>query len=295
MKRRILFIVLLVITWQGHAEQFLEAGLRIGLSHWISEPVYVSSQAGLHTGLQLSYTYISPRVVGVRTGLTLDRHQAGFGKHDYEDTYSTIDVDGQQMDIAYTIGNLRERQAVGSVSVPLQLVFDFKPFYWSLGPRVSFPFLARWKQTAEQASLSVYYPDYNTRVEDSYQLAASRSFKQVADGSLVLPAVHWWVGTELAYALSLGRLSPRWNAYLMVGLYFDYCFTGITPAHSTAESLMMLTDTRNGFPLQRIMTPVAEANHQGQKMVKHYSMMDVGVKLSYTLSPISRNRTCKCL
>ena len=61
----------------------------------------------------------------------------------------------------------------------------------------------------------------------------------------------------------------------------------------------MLTDTRDGFPLQRILTPVIEANRQGSKLVTNVGMYDLGIKISYAISPYdplkAAKRTCHCL
>jgi hypothetical protein len=85
----------------------------------------------------------------------------------------------------------------------------------------------------------------------------------------------------------------------MVGAYFDYCFSLLSPAASTAESLLMLSDTRDGFPLQRVLTPVIEANRQGKKLVNGCRMFDVGIKISYAISPYDAHekakKSCNCL
>ena len=66
-----------------------------------------------------------------------------------------------------------------------------------------------------------------------------------------------------------------------------------------AESLIMLTDTRDGFPLQRVLTPVLEANRQGRKLVTDCSLFDVGIKISYAISPYDAHekakKSCNCL
>jgi hypothetical protein len=89
------------------------------------------------------------------------------------------------------------------------------------------------------------------------------------------------------------------RSYLIVGAYFDYCFTKYTPSQSDAASLIRLTDTRDGFPLQRLLTPVMEGNRQGRKLVNDCTLFDVGVKISYALTPYNSQRrsshSCNCL
>lgn len=63
----------------------------------------------------------------------------GFGKVNYEDSYSTIDVDNEQMDISYSIGNLRERYTYWSVGVPVQLAWNYDRFTLYTGVKAVLP------------------------------------------------------------------------------------------------------------------------------------------------------------
>lgn len=291
-------ILLLCLSLSVRAEHVFEAGLHGGAAGWNAQTNYVTPRVGFHGGAQIYYTYFSPRIIGLRTGVTFDCHQPGFGKLNYEDSYSTIDVEDQQMEIDYLIGQLREKQTIWSVGVPIQLAFSKKRFSFFVGAKAVFPLANKWKQTVENAALSVYYPAYDNRVYDSYPLAASRDFSMVKEGRLTLPKVQWWLSLELSYAIPLNTWAVHYRSYLMVGAYFDYCFTKYTPAHSNAESLFMLTDTRDGFPLQRVLTPVMEADRQGRKLVKDCSLIDVGIKISYAIAPFKPHKsafsTCHC-
>lgn len=298
MRKFLLYIVLLPMM--VYAEHLFEVGAHGGVAGWSSKTVYVNKQVGFHGGAQVYYNYLSPYVIGFRTGLTLDCHQAGFAKTNYEDQYTTIDVDNQRMEIDYTIGRLTERYTSWSVGVPLQLAFSYDQFLFMIGGKAVFPMSTAWKQKVTNAALSVYYPDYNNRVEESFPLAASRDFTMTNSGKRNLPKVQWWLAAELSYRIPLHTWSRRYRSYIIVGAYFDYCFTQYSPVHSHAESLIMLTDTREGFPLQRLLTPVMEAARQRRQLVSQCSLFDVGIKLSYALSPYDRETRqksfpCRCL
>ena len=299
MKRIYLILSLFFMPFSLRAEHLFEAGVHGGIAGWNAQSHYVSPRVGFHGGAQIYYTYLSPRVIGLRTGVTFDSHHPGFGKMNYEDHYSTIDVENQQMDIDYTIGNLYEKYSIWSVGVPVQLAFTKKRFTFYAGAKAVFPLPSQWKQTADKAALSVYYPYYDNRIYESYPLSASRDFKQANEGKMTLPKVQWWLALELNYTIPLNTWATRFRSYLMVGAYFDYCFSKHTPSRSMAESLMMLTDTRDGFPLQRVLTPVLEANRQGRKLVTDCSLFDVGIKISYAISPYDAHsaakKSCNCL
>ena len=297
--RRYLLAILLLLPAMSRAEHVFEAGLHGGVAGWSAQPIYVEKQVGLHAGGHIYYSWFSPKIVGLRTGITLDNHNMGFGKSNYEDAYSTIDVENQQMDISYHIGRLKEQYSILSVGVPMQIGFSKKNFTFWLGAKVNFPLQGTWNQTIEDAGLSVYFPDYDNRVDDSYALGASPSFQENTKGKIPLPKVQWWGTLELNYAISLNTWASHYRSYIMIGAYLDYCFTKITPDANDAKSLIMLTDTRDGLPLQRVCTSILEGNRQGHKLVREGTMFDVGVKISYAISPYDPHKdakhSCNCL
>ena len=146
--------------------------------------------------------------------------------------------------------------------IPLQLAWSYDQFVLFTGAKAVFPLSCRWQQRVDNAALSVYYPKYDNRIEDSYPLAASRDFSMTDAGKMAQPKVQWWLSLELNYTIPLQLLSRKCMANIMVGLYFDYCLSNLTPEHSDARSMIMLTDTRDGFPLQRLLTPVINSNRQ---------------------------------
>ena len=297
--RRLMLSIVLLLPLMAHAEHLFEIGVHGGVAGWSSQPVYVQSQLGVNGGAQLYYNYLSPYVIGFRIGLSCDYHQAGFRKINYEDHYSTIDVENQQMEVDYLIGNLSERYTTWSIGVPVQLAFSAKNVLFLAGIKAAFPLTNSWKQSAENAALSVFYPAYDNRVYEAYPLAASRNFAMYNEGRLALPKVLWWATAELSYKIPINKNSRTHNSYIVVGVYGDYCLSKFTPARSDAVSMIMLTDTRDGFPLQRILMPVMEANRQGQKLVSQMALFDVGIKISYAISPYDassqpKTTPCRC-
>lgn len=292
-------VIWLFVPIMAHAEHVFELGLHGGVAAWYAQTIYVNKKPGLHAGAHLYYGYLSPHVVGFRTGLTFDYHQSGLIKWDYEDAYSTIDVEDQQMDVSYKIGWLNEQYTTYSLGIPLQLSLTRNRFSFLVGPKLVFPLRCRWTEKAEDAALSVYYPDYDNRIYESFPLAASRSFNQSNEGQLSLPTVQWWLAAELNYAFPVSTWADKHQSYIMIGVYVDFCLSKIRPTQSEAESLLMLTDTRDGFPLQRIMTPMIEANRQGRRLVGEVMPYEVGLKISYSIVPATSRyhsgKHCNCL
>ena len=285
MKAFKLIIACLFVSLAGHAEHLFEVGLRAGMASYNAQCHYVSPVSGLHGGVQLSYAYHSPYVVGVRVAAIAERSQAGFSKIDYTDSYSVIDVENEEMQVDYTIGRLDERYTTWSVGIPVQLAIARKNFYLYCGPKMVFPVQSQWSERAERAALSVYYPQRDNRVYESYPLAASTSFREAQDGYMqTAPKVQFWLAAELGYDIRI-HTGARTISYLSIGVYADYCFSSIAAEPSERISLLMLSDTREGFPLHRILTPVVAAQRQGIRLVSSWHPFDFGVKISYRIAP----------
>lgn len=286
MRKHQVIVVLLFVPLMAHAAHLFEAGLRVGMADYRAQCTYVAPLPDVHAGFVLSYSYHSTHIVGLRLGATIDRHKAGFGKTDYTDSYTTIDVENELMQVDYSIGRLRELYTIWSVGFPLQLALSWNGLNAYIGPKVVFPLQQTWNENADQAALSVYYPDRDNRVYESYPLAASRSFKMAQDGKNSGLRIQWWLAVELCYDIPV-YTARHYKSYISVGLYADYSFSRETEPASNLPSLLMLSDTRDGFQLHRMLTSVVMANRQGERLVTNRNLFDLGLKISYRIAPHS--------
>lgn len=291
----ILLIMCPLTVW---AEHLFEAGARFGMAGYNAECEYVLPAPNLHAGALLSYSFRSPYIIGFRFGGTIDRHTAGLGKIDYTDSYKTIDVDNENIQVDYTIGRLIENYTLWSAGLMLQLGLSFEGVNLYVGPKLVFPFGGNWTERADKAELSVYFPKQDNRVYESFPLAATRSFSERQTGIVKKQEKQWWVSAEVSYDIPI-YIARRHRAYISVGVYADYSFASETDSQSDRISLLMLSDTRDGFPLHRIMTTVVSGNRQGQKLVEKRNLYDVGIKVAYRITPynpLKRNmKDCRCL
>ena len=297
MRTKRIIWVLLSLPLMAHAEHLFEAGLRVGMADYRAQCTYVSPVPSLHAGVQLTYSYHSSRVVGMRAGATIDRHQAGFGKNGYTDTYKTIDIEKEPIQIDYTIGRLREMYTTWSVGIPLQLALTGKQVAFYIGPKIVFPLHGVWAENVDDAALSVYYPNRDNRVYESFPLAASRSFKEIQSGKNNVKQIQWWLAAELCYDIQV-YVAQHYKSYISLGLYADYSFANETASASDRISLLMLSDMQEGLPLHRVLATVETANRQGERLVSARNIYDVGIKVSYRIAPynpLKKNaKECKC-
>lgn len=298
MKHCVALILLSFLPLTLSAEHLFEIGLRAGMAGYDARFHYVLSVTDLHAGGLLSYAYHSDHVIGFRVAATLDRHQAGFGREGFTDSYSVIDVENEPIQVDYSIGRLREMYTTWSFGLPVQLALSTNHFAFYLGPKFVFPFSCRWSEMADQAALSVYFPLQDNRVYHSFPLAASPSFQESQAGDFRMqPKVQYVLATEACYDIAIytGRRS---KSYLSIGIYFDYSFSAIHDESSDRISLLMLSDTRDGFPLHRILTPVVASQRQSKRLVASRKPFDFGFKLSYRIAPYKPHqeayRACHC-
>ena len=296
MKRFELTVFFLLLSLVTHAEHLFEVGVRAGMAGYHAQCYYVSPVQGLHGGMQISYAYHSSRIVGFRIAATLDRSHAGFGKDEYIDTYSAIDAENEPIQVDYYIGHLQETYTTWSVGIPVQLALSGKNVSFYLGPKIVFPFYNHWTEKADNASLSVYFPLQDNRVYNSFPLAASPSFQEQQEG-LQRVSILYGLATELCYDIPVHK-GLHSKSYLSVGVYFDYSFSAIHEDPSDRISLLMLSDTRDGFPLHRIMTPVVAAHRQARRLVSSRKPYDLGLKIAYRIAPYDPRRqnanSCRC-
>lgn len=303
MTLRKLLIGLVLLPVLVHAESIFEVGLRGGLAGWRASTNYVVMQPYVHGGLELAYRYHSPYYFSLRVGVTVDEHMCGFSKRNYEDSYQVKDIEKQTMQVDYKIGRLQERYSTLSVGVPVQIGATFKEWSFFAGPKVVLPLMGSWQETLKDAELSVYYPDYDNRVYESVPLGATRHFAMKDEGKITmaeLPKPEWWIAAEINYThyVKTGR---NHHSFIVFGLYADVSLTDRPINRSEAESLVMLTATRDPFvPLERQLTStVLGANRQGAALVNRCSLFDVGIKIAYAISPYNPYKAnphkCNCL
>ena len=297
--KRLILIGLLACSAVLQARSYLDVSGRIGLAGLTYECDYGGTSPGYHAAFDVGYLYKSPYWIAFRIGASIEAASSAYSKKDYQDLYTTIDVENQEMQVQYTIGHLRERHQAYMVSFPVQVGFHIDKFTFLVGPRITLPLGATWKQTASDAALAVYYPKYNNLVEESYPLAASKSFEMENKGELVLPKWQCSLSGELTYDFLISSQYGKSESYISVGMYFDAGLTGAkTEANSEQYGILHLTDTRDGFPLSRIMTPVLEAWHDERPLVAGFRSFDVGFKVSYRLTSAPRqkrtHRGCNC-
>lgn len=299
MKKIVAILLLLMPFSLLQARHFLDVGARVGLAGLTYKTDYGTTMPGYHAALDVGYLYKSPYWITFRVGASIEAGSSSYRKAGYEDSYTVTDVENETMTVQYNIGVLRERHYSYIASFPLQVGFHIQRFTFLVGPRITLPLYGSWKETASDASLAVYYPKYKNLVEESYPLAASRSFEMESKGDLKLPDYQWSLAGELTYDFLISSWYGKTEHFISVGIYFD---AGLTYAPTYPDNdrngILRLSDTRDGFPLTRHMTPVLAAWREEKPLVAKFGSFDVGFKVAYRLTSAPRQKRtahgCNC-
>ena len=299
--RKVLVILLMAFgSWlSAYGRSYLDIGARIGLGGLAYDCNYGSTSPGYHAAFDLGYLYKSPYWIAFRVGATIEAASSSYRKVGYEDQYTVTDVENEQMNIRYTIGVLRERHSWYDVSFPVQVGFHIDRFTFLVGPRFTLPLGGSWKETINDAALAVYYPKYDNIIEESVPLAASKSFNMEQSGDMVLNKWDCSLSGELTCDLLIHSQYGKAESYLSVGVYFDAGLTTTPTFPDQAKyGILHLTDTRDGFPLTRIATPVLSAWREETPLVNKFRTFAVGFKVAYRLTTAPRARKthkgCNC-
>ena len=298
MRHTLVVILFWVSSLCIYAQNTFEFGMHCGLAGYNSRHSYVSTLASVNAGFQAAYAYYSPKVVGLRIGLTADMHRAGWRKKDYTDSYTTTDIENETMQVDYNIGSFSEIYTTWSVGIPVQIALSWNNLGIYLGPKVVFPLYYSRREIAQEAALSIYYPDYNNRIYESYILSATRSFEMENNGKATAQKVQWWATMEISYRIPFNS-HHKTQSGVMIGVYTEYCFTNENVISEKLQpSLIMLTDMHGGFPLSRVLSSILVSERQGRALVRSFAPFNIGVKVAYMIAPYSKPRKrdyqCRC-
>jgi len=157
-------------------------------------------------------------------------------------TYDEVDDVGSAFQYNVKTTGYKETQQFIAVNIPLMLQYHTTgartQWYFDGGGKAFFPLNAGIRISAEQLSLSGYYPDYNLDISNLPQ----HGFGTI-NGWKASPTVALKGGAVLSAATGLSfRLSPGVRLY--TGLYIDYGLTGLK---ANNDSMPLVTYSSAGI------------------------------------------------
>ena len=305
-----------IYTLPANAQHAFEGSARLGASalpngfSFLGD--YMNALPGYNIGLDFSYKYRSPYIIGARVGLGMDISASTFTKNNFGDSYvnpRNLDPSNMLTDVHYNLGQFTEMQQQIIATVPAQLGLFFGDFSLFIGVRAGLPIMGHYWQNIRDANMWLRY--YDTGVEvgqnNAYDvngnpiplddvtkagniLRTSNRLSPLSKGAL--PSYYLWLALDLNYAFKIGE-----NTDFSVGLYAYYDPIGYKPAVTSNTSLMEWTYVMNvytGVPnFNRTYHSVLESNYAAgvtrraettyTPLIKKYNYLSVGIKLAISL------------
>lgn len=157
-------------------------------------------------------------------------------------SYGQVDDAGSAFQFDVKTTGYKETQEFLAAGIPLLLQYHTtgakRRWYINAGGRALFPLTANIRQTAQQLSLSGYYPDYNLVVSNLPQHGFGTIDNWKASQTVELrPAAVLSAATGFSFRVSRGTR-------LYTGIYVDY---GLTDLKSGGDSLPFVTYSSTGI------------------------------------------------
>ena len=139
-------------------------------------------------------------------------------------TSDEVDQVGSAFKYNVTPQDYEETQRFYAVGVPLKLQYEHEGktrWYVNAGFRFIFPFMAKFKASAKEMTVSGYYPDYDIEVKSMPQHGFGTIANWKDEGTQVLnPALATSAGAGMSFMLTE-------KLQLYTGVYFDYGLTNM--------------------------------------------------------------------
>jgi OmpA-OmpF porin, OOP family len=218
-------VCLIAISVGSHAQELgieLNGGLQ-GAQYQLQNGRTMQLPGG---SLGFSYSFRLGRHWNLLTGVTggVYRTQATLKDGDVF-TYDQVDDAGSAFQYNVKTTGYKETQQFIAASIPLLLQYHTAgpgtQWYFSAGGQALFPLNDGIRQSAQQLSLSGYYPDYNLEVTNLPQHGFGTINHWTASQTVALtPAAALSVATGLSFRLSRG-------SRIYTGVYLDYGLSGL--------------------------------------------------------------------
>lgn len=244
------------------------------------EPVKGNQTTGLGGGVGISYAYaLNERwSIGLGGEYQSYRSQAFFSK--VEDSYETVDIEGEDFIFQYKAENYIEHQAASFINIPISIRYETKGvsgFYAAFGAKVGFPVNAEYDAQIQKLSTSGYYPQYDAELHDPLFMGFGNR-KNLGTGRMSLD-----LKTSFSLLLEMGvkqQTSSRNTVY--IGAFVEYGLNNLDGETKNENLIVYNTGRPTDFKYNSIFTSY---NNEGDfSYADDIRTLAFGIKLRYAFS-----------
>ncbi|MBD3583558.1 outer membrane beta-barrel protein [Flavobacterium selenitireducens] len=182
-----------------------------------------NSKEGIGGSAGLEYTYYFSGNFGVSLGAEYSLFTAKTKLESLSGAYNTVDFEQESFEFRYKMENVREKQTIGFVTIPVMLTYlnNANGFYIKAGGKIGLPVNSKFSSRFN-LSTSGYYPQYNVELMDPAFMGFGTFDGINASGNDIETEINYIASVELGVKLPIGKD----NVY--AGFYFDYGLTDIS-------------------------------------------------------------------
>lgn len=230
-----------------------------GLSFGAGYSYYLSDNWSIGTGVELQYITGTAYVSSI------------------EDSYTTVDMEGENFEFRYQAQDFSESQYANFLNIPVTIQYEttgITRFYAAGGLSVGFVLQSEYKAEASSLNTSGYYEQYDVELQNP-KFAGFGDF-----GAFNTPKSELGLKTNLVLNLETGvKFMLDNNQALYMGLFADYGLRNLKPE----ENQQNLIDYNNENPMNFINNSLLSStnNTASTTYVERVRTLALGLKIKY--------------
>lgn len=186
-------------------------------------PGEITNGNGFNAGLRYSY-YLNDNV-SIGLGVEYQTYRSDAKFQSLSGQYNTVDAEDESFQFRYRATNLREKQNLGYVNIPIGIQFETPgdtKLYIAAGAKVGFAVNGNFETKMENLTTSGYYPQYNVELfSPAFAGFASTNNLKTSKQDLKTD-VSYSATFETGLKQKIGD-----NSSIYIGLYLDYGLNNI--------------------------------------------------------------------
>ncbi len=245
-----------------------------------------SAQKSLGLGFGGRYNYFVSPNWGFRTGLGLDYAKTTAKMGEFVDDFLKTDQESDQVHYHYSFSSVEEDYDIYMLSVPLQLVYQYKRLMGGFGIKPAFPISVAYSQTITDINTKAYFPQYDVWVDDSWVMACGdypyvpTSNKYMASPIVILATA------DLEYMIPVNRkFSIGVSAFIDYSINSSFSFrkSQLSSVYTDQNSMV---GTTNEVPISLVNNSLlsGKKNYESESVVQHIHYMNAGLRVSLNVN-----------
>ncbi|WP_373059494.1 outer membrane beta-barrel protein [Zunongwangia sp. H14] len=228
-------------------------------------------------GFGAGYSYYLSENWSIGTGVGLQYIEGSAYLSSLEDTYTTVDSEGEEFEFRYRVENFGENQYAYFLNVPLKVQFetgDIARFYAAAGAKIGFVLKSEYETEASSLTTSGYYEQYDAELREP-MFAGFGDF-----GALNTSKSDLGLQTNLILNLETGvKFMLENDQALYMGVFVDYGLKDIKPEKDGLDIIAYNAEDPMNFTNNSLLT--SASNTASTAYVDEVKTLAFGLKIRY--------------